>query len=139
MSERMRAWSKNESLEVVVVVGTEHFDNGEFTLHVQGNGNATVEQKRSGKVSHFDTKLDAARLDALGETLASNGFSNPRTSTLPREPGDTPVVLEVVDGGERLFHADIWNADRYDDKSLAAILDAAEALIESMVGAGNYP
>lgn len=139
MTDRLRALSTHPSLEVVIVVGTEHFDNGEFTLRVTGDGTATVVQKRAGKTHEFSRTLDDAAVAAFGATLADNEFTRARTSTLPREPGDTPVVLELRDGDATVFKAEIWEADRYEDRQLAAILRAAEALIKSMVGADNYP
>jgi hypothetical protein len=139
MNDRLRAFSTHPSLEVVIVLGTEHFDNGQFTVRVKGKGSAEVVQRRAGDTRQFTRTLDAAALDAFGRTLADNEFTLARTSTMPREPGDTPVLLQLLDGGTSQFEVELWEADRYEDKRLAAILQAAEALIKSMVGDDGYP
>jgi len=139
MSNRLRALSTHPSTEVIVVVGTEHNDNGQFTLRVSGDGSARVTQQRAGETREYSQHLDAAALDAFGKTLAENEFTRARTSSMPREPGDTPVRLQLTDGGTSQLEVDIWEADRYQDKQLAAILRAAEALIKSMVGDDHYP
>ncbi len=139
MSESLRTFSAHPALAAVFVLGTEHFDNGQFTLRVSGDGAAKLTQRRSGTTEEFEKSLEPAAVNQLGEVLADNDFTKARTSTLPREPGDTPVVLELFDGDSSQFRAEIWEADRYDDKQLAAILSAAEEIIVSMVGRDSYP
>ena len=139
MSDRLQALSTHPALEVVITVGTEHFDNGQFTLRVRGDGRAATVQKRAGETRDFSQTLAAAEVDEFGKALAANDFTRKRTSTTPREPGDTPVKLRLMQGDTTQFEVDIWYADRYTDKQLAALLDAAEARIKSMVGAENYP
>ena len=139
MSESLRTFSAHPALAVVFVLGTEHFDNGQFTLRVSGDGTAKLTQRRSGTTEEFEKSLDPAAVNQLGAVLAENDFTAARPSTLPREPGDTPVVLELFDGDNSQFRAEIWEADRYDDKQLAAILSAAEEIIVSVAAQSGAP
>ena len=139
MTAQLRALPDHPSLTVVVQTGTEHFGNGLFTLSVQGDGALHLLQRRAGTPHNFTDTLSDDALTAFGATLAEHGFTRPRTSEMPREPGDTPVLLKLRDGDQTLFEANLWEADRYDDPDLDALLKAAEALIIEQVGDGGYP
>jgi hypothetical protein len=121
--------SAHPSLEILIRIGTQHWQAGELTLVVHGSGSVEVTQRQAAATTSFGGVLPKADLDALGRELGAHRFTAARTSVLPREPGDTPVVLTLRHDGEVTFEAQIWNADRDVDADLDAILRAAERLI----------
>ena len=134
MDDLLRALDRHPDVTVVIRQGTEHFDDGLITLAIHGDGNATVEQRRSGREQQFTARLPAARIASLGGTLADHRFTAARTTKLPREPGDTPLLLRVDRGGAPAFQVEIWYADRYQDRDLDAIVRLADALIHEVTG-----
>jgi hypothetical protein len=128
MDAELAALDRHPELAVTVRAGTEHFRDGRIAVTVQGDGAAAVEQLRSGQLTTHHAQLAAARVKEVGATLARHRFTLPRTSKLPREPGDTPLYLSVARGGQLVFEAKLWFADRYDDRDLDAILKLYEAL-----------
>lgn len=134
MDDLLHALDRHADVAVVIRQGTEHFDDGLITLAVRGDGSATIEQLVNGATQRYAAKLDAARLATLGNTLAAHRFTAPRRTTLPREPGDTQLVLRVDRGGTPAFQAELWDADRYKDADLDAILRVADALIHEVSG-----
>jgi hypothetical protein len=134
MDDLLHALDRHADVAVTIRQGTEHFDDGQITLVVRGDGSATVEQLASGAAQHYAMKLDAARIATLGNLLAVHRFSAARTTTLPRKPGDTQLVLRVDRGGTQAFQAELWDADRYKDADLDAILHTADALIHEVSG-----
>jgi hypothetical protein len=134
IGDSVRTLDRHPDLTVVIRQGTEHFDNGQITLAIRGDGNATVEQLASGKTQHYAAKLPPARVAALGATLGAHRFTGPRTTTLPREPGDTQLVLRVDRARAPAFQLQLWDADRYKDADLDAILRTTDALIHELSG-----
>jgi hypothetical protein len=134
MDDLLHALDRHADVAVTVRQGTEHFDNGLITLVVRGDGSAIVEQLASGAKQVYTAKLDATHLAALGSTLTAHRFTAVRTTTLPRKPGDTQLVLRLDRGGTQLFQAELWDADRYKDADLDAILRTADALIHEVSG-----
>ena len=70
----------------------------------------------------------------LGRALADHQFTAPRTSTLPRDPGDTRLVLQLSGSGVPAFETAIWYADRFKDRDLDAILRLADDLLYTASG-----
>lgn len=120
--------SADPALEIIIRTGTQHWQDGELTLTVRGNGAVDVTQRQAAKTASFAGTLPTAELDAFGRALHTHRFTAPRTSELPREPGDTPVMLALHHDGKVTFAARIWSADRDTDADLDAILRAAERL-----------
>jgi hypothetical protein len=134
MDDPLRGFDRRPTDTVTIRFGTEHFGNGEITLAVRGDGAVSVDKRAAGAVTHYSAKLDAARLVALGRLLADHRFTAPRTSTLPRQPGDTPLVLRLSGSGVPAFETTIWYADRFADRDLDAILRAADDLLHTASG-----
>jgi len=125
---------------VTIQQGTEHVRDGVVTLIVRGDGNATVEQLRSGVTHRFTKALAADRLAAVGGALADHHLTRARTSTLPRPSIDSPVVLRLDPERGAPFRADLWSTDRGQDRDLDAILELADALVhEVTAGALGRP
>jgi hypothetical protein len=134
MDDLLRALERHADVAVVVRQGTEHFDDGLITLAVRGDGRVIVDQLAAGAAQQHSAKLDAARVAAFGSSLAAHRFTAARTTTLPREPGDTPLVLRVDRADAPVFEVHLWNADRYKDADLDAILRTADAMIHEVSG-----
>ena len=134
MDDVLRNLARNPATTVTVQQGTEHFDDGQVTLTVRGDGTIEVEQRRSGAVTRHAGQLPVARIEALGAQLADLQLTRPRTTTLPRQPGHTPLVLRVEGGAARSFRADLWYGDRYQDRQLDGIIRLADALIHEVSG-----
>lgn len=125
----LRAFDRHPDATVTIRYGTEHFGKGEITLAVRGDGAVRVDQRVAGAVNHREAQLDGARVAALGRTLAEHHFTAPRTSSLPREPGDTQLVLRLSGAGTPAFETTIWYADRFKDRDLDAILRATDDVL----------
>ncbi len=129
VNQQLLQLSANPALEILVRTGTQHWQAGEVTLLVRGDGAATVTQRQATTNAAFEGALSKEELDAFGQALQAHRFTAARTSALPREPGDTPAVLALRRAGEVVFEASLWSADRDDDADLDAILRAADQLI----------
>jgi hypothetical protein len=134
MDDPLRAFDRHPTAMVTIRFGTEHFGNGEITLAVRGDGAVSVDQRAAGAVTHYSAQLDAGRTIALGRALADHQFTAPRTSTLPRDPGDTRLVLQLSGSGVPAFETAIWYADRFKDRDLDAILRLADDLLYTASG-----
>jgi hypothetical protein len=134
MDDPLRAFDRHPTDTVTIRFGTEHFGNGEITLAVRGDGAVRVDQRAAGATTHYGAQLDAARIVALGRVLADHRFTAPRTSTLPRNPGDTQLVLRLSGGGVPAFETTIWYADRFGDRDLDEILRAADDVLYTASG-----
>ena len=134
MDDPLRAFDRHPTATVTIQFGTEHFGNGQITLALRGDGAVSVEQRAAGAVNHYSAKLDGPRIAELGRALAEHRFTQPRTSTLPRNPGDTPLVLRLSGDGVPAFEATIWYADRFADRDLDAILRVADDLLSTASG-----
>ncbi len=134
MDDLLHALDRHPDVAVVILQGTEHFEDGLITLTIRGDGTATVEQLVSGKTQRYTAKIDAARIATLGNTLAAHRFTEARATTLPRAPGDTQLVLRVDRAGAPAFQVQLWDADRYKDADLDAILRTADAWIHEVSG-----
>jgi hypothetical protein len=129
MDAALRALDRHPELAVTVRLGTEYFRDGRIAVTVHGDGATTVEQLRSGTLTEYRAQLAAARVAEVGVALAERRFTEPRTSKLPRDPGDTPLRLALARGGTLLFQVDLWYGDRYTDANLNAIVELAENLV----------
>lgn len=134
MSDPVRALADDAAATLTIQQGTEHFDDGRITLTIDGAGAVRVEQQRAGATQRYQGQLDRAALTALAEALASHHFTQARRTSLPREPGDTPVALRFARPGSAPFVAELWNADRYRDRDLDAILRLADAQLHRASG-----
>jgi hypothetical protein len=131
MTEPVRTLSTQRKATVVIQQGTEHFDDGQLAITIRGDGAVSVEQRQSGQRHEFSAQLDAARFAAVVDALAANHFTKTRTSKLPRNPGDTPLVLRFDDAGPAPFHAELWYGDRYSDAEIDRIIRLADDLIHT--------
>ncbi len=136
VNEPLLQLSAHPTLEILVRTGTQHWAAGEITLLVNGKGTVHVIQLRASSTTSFDGTLTQAELDAFGRALHAHRFTAPRTSSLPREPGDTPATLTLRRDAKVVFAAELWSAHRDDDPDLDAILRAADQLIHR-VSAGK--
>jgi hypothetical protein len=133
MDDVVRHLDRHPAATLTIQQGTEHFDDGQVTLALRGDGTATVEQLRSGKTQRYRAQLAPARVATVGAALAEHHFTRARTTSLPRQPGDTPLVLRL-DGAGPAFRADLWYADRYQDRDLDQLVQLADALIHEVSG-----
>jgi hypothetical protein len=133
MDDLVRHLDRHPAVTITIQQGTEHFDDGVITLAVRGDGTATVDQLRSGKSQRYSSRLAADRLASFGAELADHQLTRARTTTLPRQPGDTPLVLRV-DGEGTPFRADLWYGDRYQDRDLDQIIRVADAVVHEVSG-----
>jgi len=116
-----------------VVVGREHFRNGEVALTVHGSGAVDVVQLRSGAERDWHAELGRDRLRALEEELAQLDVAALRPRSDSRDPDDDPVRVTV-----RAHEARLWHADRYADPGLDRLLTHWQALTEEVTG-GELP
>jgi hypothetical protein len=134
MDDPLRALDRHPAAAISIRYGTEHFGNGQITLTIRGDGAVSVEQRFAGNVATFAAQLEPGRVAELGRALADHHFTRPRTSTLPREPGDTQLVLRLSGPDVPAFEATIWFADRYKDRDLDAILVLVEDVLHTATG-----
>ena len=134
MEELLRDLTAHPELEVRITVGTEYFATGQFTLAMAGSGKARVNQKMSGQVKDTEKDFSTDATAAFGKLMADNRLAAARTSTLPREPGDTQVKIEIARNNAPVFEVVIWNADRFDDPQLQVILKETERLLQDITG-----
>lgn len=134
MDDSIRALDRHPTAAITIRYGTEHFGRGQVTLTIRGDGAVAVEQRLAGTLASFAAHLDAPRVAELGKALAEHHFTRPRTSTLPREPGDTPLVLRLSGPDVPAFEATIWYADRYKDRDLDAILRLTDDVLHTATG-----
>lgn len=128
MDDSLRQLDQHPRLAVSIRQGTEHFRDGVVTVTIRGDGLVVVDRLRAGTPSRVEQRLPPERVRDLGRALAEHRVTAARTSKLPREPGDTPLVLRV-DGGARPFQAEVWYGDRYQDRDLDALIRLADALV----------
>jgi len=129
MEDPLRAFDRHPTATVTIQFGTEHFGNGQITLALRGDGAVHVEQRVAGAVNHYSATLDGPRIAAIGRALAEHKFTEPRTSKLPRNPGDSPLVLRLSGSDVPAFEAKIWYGDRFTDADLDAILRATDDVL----------
>jgi hypothetical protein len=134
MDDALRSLDRRPEITITVQQGTEHWKQGLITLTVHGGGQAIVEQRRAGETTRREATLAPARIAAIGAALAARRFTAARTTTTPREPGDTPLILRVEGAGGAPFEASLWAADRYQDRDLDAILKLADGVIHEVTG-----
>jgi hypothetical protein len=138
--DALRTLDQHPGVAISIRQGTEHFRNGLVTLIVRGDGAVAVDQLRSGQTAHYEKQLSPDRIRDIGGQLAEHHLSAPRTTSLPRQPDDTPLVLRVEGAEPAPFQADLWYGDRYKDSDLDAIIRLADALVNEVsagaVGAG---
>lgn len=134
MDAILRALATHPEVQVRITVGTEYFGAGQFTLAVAGDGKVGVTQRTSGQVKTYDKTLAPDAVTAFGTLMADNRLAAARTSSLPRQPGDTPVKIEIARGDAPAFEVSIWDGDRFDDPQLMAILKETERLLQDVSG-----
>ena len=134
MDDPLRAFDRHPTATVTIQFGTEHFGNGQITLALRGDGAVSVEQRVAGAVNHYSATLDGPRIAEVGRTLSEHRFTQPRTSTLPRNPGDSQLVLRLSRDGVPAFAATIWYADRFTDRDLDAILRVVDDVLYAASG-----
>jgi hypothetical protein len=137
MDDSLRSLDHQPDLSISLRQGTEHFRDGQITLTVHGDGRAEVEQLRAGTTTRTQARLPAARVTEIGRALADHRFTAPRTTSLPREPGDTPLVLRAERPGAAPLEIQLWYADRYQDRDLDAIIKLADAVIQEVRAAST--
>ena len=135
-NEQLRQVSAHPALEILIRTGTQHWAQGQIELVVHGDGRVAVTQRQATGTASFAGQLTRGELDAFGQALYAHRFTAARSSAPTREPGDTPVLLQLGGGGEVRFAAQSWDADRDADPDLHAILRAAEQLVHR-VSAGK--
>jgi hypothetical protein len=129
MEDPLRAFDRHPAATASIRYGTEHFGNGQITIAVRGDGAVSVEQRAAGGVTNYTAQLDGTHTAAFGRALADHKFTAPRTSTMPRNPGDTQLVLRLSGPDVAAFEVTIWYADRFKDADLDAIIRAADDLL----------
>jgi len=137
-AQLIRDLDKHRDVTLSVTTGTEHFGKGLVKLSVRGDGSVTVLNRNAGTKKSFTYKLTTEELAALGRELAEAGFTTVRSPGPPREPGDTPVVLEVTQGGKEHYRAELWDADRYNNPGLDKIIKRNDALV-TKITKGELP
>ena len=136
MEDSLAHLAEHASLTVSIRTGTEHWKLGQITLTLRGDGQAQVVNLRAGERLEFSSQLEPDEVARVGKLLARHKLTLPRTSKLPRKPGDTPVELTLRDGDDQLSHVQIWYADRFKDADLDAILRESDRLVHK-VSAGE--
>lgn len=134
MEDPLRAFDRHPAATATIQFGTEHFGNGQITLVVRGDGAVSVDQRAASGLTQYTAKLDGAHVAAVGRALANHKFTAPRTSTMPRNPGDTQLVLRLSGAGVPAFETTIWYADRFKDQDLDAIMGIVEDLLYTASG-----
>ncbi|MEZ4401336.1 MAG: hypothetical protein R3B06_15020 [Kofleriaceae bacterium] len=134
MHDAIEALMREPAATVTITQGIEHFDDGQVVLRIRGSGDVAVTQRRAGTTTAFNGQLTRDELGTLVTALAGHRFSRPRTSKLPRNPGDTPLVLSYEAPGAAAATAALWYGDRYQDQELDAIIRVADDLIYRITG-----
>ncbi len=123
---------------VEVTTGVEHYQKGKVRLDVHGDGKLDVVNVRAGKESTSTGRLDAKAVRAFGVLVAAVSPGTLKSPTGTREPGDSPVVIRVLDGGTVLASASVWYADRYDNAALDQVIEQYDTIV-SKVTNGALP
>ena len=117
---------------VVLAVGLEHWDTGEYTLRVGGDGAVTLVNRRAGARREWTARWDAARVTTFVAELRADGFLTVTPPTGARQPGDVPLVFRVE--GPVPYEARLWEADRYKLPGVDRIVTRLDALTKELGG-----
>jgi hypothetical protein len=120
--------------DVVVSVqsGIPNWRSGEVLLSIGGDGSVKIRNRRSSGEQSFAGQLDRTTVQALGQEFAQQRFTESRSSSAVREPGDVPIVLQIERGARQVYEARLWYADRYTDSGLDRILERSSELVEQI-------
>ncbi len=116
----------NPDAAVVLRVGLEHWDTGEYTLRVAGDGKVTLTNRRAGKERRWSETWTRERVALFVEGLRADGFLSVQPPTGPRQPGDVPLVFAVE--GPKPYEVKLWEADRYTLPGVDRIMTRLDAL-----------
>lgn len=123
---------------VVLVVGIEHREDGQYTLRVAGDGQVSLHNRQAGKSREWTARWDGARVEAFVDEMRQNGFLTVKPPSGQRQPGDVPLVLRV--DGPRPYEVRLWEADRYALPGVDRIVTRLDALTKELsAGAGAAP
>ena len=132
MSELLANLGTRADVTVRVTTGTEYFRKGEVELSIRGDGRVDIVNRASGAVRTYSGTLDAQEVAALGEQFAAAGFMTLRPGEGDRSPGDSLVILELLQGDKKLLRTEMWHADRYDMPGLDAIVTSNDEIVQKL-------
>ncbi len=138
MEQLVRDFGSHDDVTISITTGTEHFGKGLVKLSIRGDGNVTITNHMAGKKREFTGKLTSAEIAEIGKELADAGFTTLRSPGPPRKPGDTPLVLEITQGGEERYHGDLWYGDRYTMPGVDAIIRRNDEIVTRLTD-GELP
>ena len=129
MQQLVRQLKDHHDVTISITTGTVHFGTGLVKLSVRGDGSLTIHNRTADKQREFSGTLTATEVEALGKDLAEAGFTTLTSPGAPREPGDTPVVLVITQGGVKKYHAELWYGDRYKIPGVDTIIKRFDAIV----------
>jgi len=138
MEQLVRDLSHHDDVTISVTTGTEHFRKGLVKLSIGGDGSLTITNHRAGERRDYPGKLTREEVEKLGQEFAAAGFTTLRSPGPPREPGDSPVVLEITRAGEQRYQAELWYGDRETLPGVDVIIRRFDAIVERVTD-GELP
>jgi hypothetical protein len=138
MQDTLHNLSSHPDTTVSIKLGTEHWREGLTTLSLQGNGQLTLHNLRSGNTTKLTAQWDKTKVDATAQMLAQNDFLNLKTIEQPRQPGDVPVILSLSQDGNVVYEQKLWHGDRYDLPKLDLIIKFFDGVVHEMTGGQRF-
>ena len=136
--EVLEDFAAHPDASVTIGAGTEHWERGETTLTIHGDGRAEVHNRASGAERQFEGRLDPPRVAELGRDLVRLGLTSLQPHPGDRRPGDVPVWVAVERAGETLHESTLWHGDRYEDSGLDGVLQRYQRIVEELTD-GELP
>jgi len=138
VEELLRNLPNHPDVTMMVQTGTEYWYTGLITLALHGNGLVEIDNRQSGSQRLFQGYITPEELQRIGTAWADAGLTTLQPSDRLRQPDDLPVVVAISQAGTRLFQAQLWEADRYENPGLDHFLKQSDALI-ARVTDGRLP
>jgi hypothetical protein len=129
-SDALAAVPGNAGAAVVLVIGLEHWEQGEYTLRVAGDGRVSLKNRRSGAEREWTAQWDPARVVEFVDQLRADGFLSVVPPAGQRQPGDVPLVFRVE--GPIAHEVRLWEADRYTLPGVDRIVTRLDALTREL-------
>jgi hypothetical protein len=113
-------------------VGNPHF-HGRSTLHITGDGAATVTFEQSGKTQDYKGKVAAKQLDALRASLAAHPIDSYKFPKRPLVPDEATMDFSLVNAGART-HNSIPDNERWESEPLGELVTLINEIMGSLSG-----
>jgi hypothetical protein len=137
--ELLNQFSDNPEAQVIITTGIEHWDTGEITLAVAGDGHAIVTNKRAGIETRYQGQLSAEQVQEFITVINDSAFASLTPTTGLRKPDDVGVKVYLYEGDNVVQkNESLWYSDRYEDKQLNSIIMVYDKLVNELTD-GQLP